>query len=88
MEVFRDVAFPNTIDIVIFQIGQVAVSKSVPETEEVIGQNIVAFCAAVFLLVACKGRGFLFHNGNLDQVLEIDAELALFQLRFAQDLAE
>ena len=41
MEVFFDVAFPNTVYIVIFQIGQVAVGKSVPETEEVIGQNIL-----------------------------------------------
>ena len=41
MEVFRNVAIPNAINIVIFQISQVAVGKSVPETEEVIGQNIL-----------------------------------------------
>ena len=56
MEAFCDVAFPHTVYIVIFQISQVAVGKSVPETEKVFGQNIVALGAAVFFLVACKGR--------------------------------
>ena len=59
VEVTFDSIVPNAVDVVVFKVGEVSISKRIPEAEEIIGQNIVAFGIIAFIFIGRISINFL-----------------------------